>query len=244
MADRDVSKPKEPPKPVQIGGESLVDRILPHVKKILVAVILIAVVLMVVFGVRWWKHRGQEEETEKLAKMLAVADRPIALPGMPPDPQRPPFTTSKDRAKAVLEEMSKQDAKPPSRAFRAGLLLEAGEVDQAIAEYKLAQDAAGIEGVVAREGLGMALETKATAEKDAAARSKLLGEALDAYTRMQPEEEGPRYAYALYHQARMQTLLGKKTEAKDLFGKASAKLPQQHELHDLIEKRLAALEAA
>lgn len=242
MADRDVSKPKEPPKPVQIGGESLVDRILPHIKKVIVGVILIAVVLMVVFGIRWWKHRGQEEKTDKIARVIELGERRIGSGGPMADPNEPTFATAKERAKAVLDEASKQEVSPPGHAYRAAQLLAAGEVDGAIAEYKQGQGTAGIEGVLSNEGLGLALETKASG-LDPAARNKLYEEALVAYQAMQPDEEGPRRAYALYHQARMQAQLGKKTEAKDLFGKANALVKAPHELADLIEKRLAALEA-
>ncbi len=49
MADPDVSKPAEPPKPVHIGGESIADRILPHLKKIVIGVIVLAVILSIFF---------------------------------------------------------------------------------------------------------------------------------------------------------------------------------------------------
>lgn len=255
MADPDVKQPKEPPKPVQIGGESLVERILPHVKKILVGAIVIAVVATIIFAIRSWKHHGEEVGTEKLAQVFLVAQRPVASPGATPDPKDPkdpkdsPFTDSKERAKAVLDEMSKQGATPPGHAYRAGVLLQAGNVDEAIAAYKQGQDDKGVEGVLCREGLGLALEAKAAAEKDATARQKLLEEALASYARMQPDEAGPRRVYALYHLGRLQAALGKQVEAKASFEKANDLLaaPGQdprHELRELLSKRLAALGAA
>ncbi|HWU90493.1 MAG TPA: hypothetical protein VN253_24680 [Kofleriaceae bacterium] len=249
MADLDVSKPKEPPKPVQIGGESLVDRILPHIKQIIIGVVVIAVIVTVIFGVRWWQQRGQEKETEKLTEVFAVAQRPVAAPGATPDPKNPAFADEKERAKAVLDEMSKQGATPPGHAYRGGLQLEAGNVDEAIAEYRLGVDGTGLDGVLSREGLGIALEAKAAGEKDAAARQKLLEEALASYQRMQPDEKGPRYVYALYHQGRMQAALGKSAEARTLFEKANEQITSgQHmelrELRELLSKRLAALGAA
>lgn len=248
MADLDVSKPKEPPKPVHIGGESLVDRILPHIKKILIGIVVISVILSVIFVIRWWKHRGQERQTEELAEVFSVAQRPVASPGMPPDPKNPAFTDSKERAKAVLDEMAKRSASPPGHAYRGGLLLEAGNLDEAIAEYRRGTEDKGIQGVLAREGLGIALEAKAAAEKDAAARGKLLEEALTSYQRMQPDEKGPRYIYAIYHQGRLQAALGKSAEAKTLFEKANELLAAGHselrELRELISKRLAAMGAA
>jgi tetratricopeptide (TPR) repeat protein len=248
MADPDVSKPKEPPKPVHIGGESLADRILPHIKKIIAVLIVASVVITVIFVIRWWKHHGQEKETLELAEVFAVAQRPVAAPGATPDPKNPTFPDSKERAKAVLDEMSKRGADAPGHAYRAGLLLESGKIDEAIAEYREGIDDKGIQGVLAREGLGVALEAKAAAEKDAAARQKLYEEALAIYQRMQPDEKGPRYIYALYHQGRMQSALGKAAEAKTLFEKANELLATGHtelrELRELLSKRLAALGAA
>ena len=49
-AKPDVSKPKEPPKPVQLGGESLLDRILPHIKKIAISTVILAVLISFFFG--------------------------------------------------------------------------------------------------------------------------------------------------------------------------------------------------
>ena len=274
MADKPVSKPKEPPKPVHIGGESLVDRILPHLKKIIVGVIVLSVVITVVLAIRWWKHHGQEQETEKLAQVLGVAQRHIAVPGAPPDPKSSAFATAQERAKAVLDEMNKQGTSPPGHAYRASLLLAAADVDASIEEYRRGQDAQGIEGVLAREGLGIALEAKADAEKklDVNVYGKLLEEALTVYQRMQPDEKGPRRAYALYHQGRIQAARSEQAkerskaakeraeeaaallkeaaalleEARTLFEKANALVALQgdHELRDLIEKRLATLGSA
>jgi len=99
--------------------------------------------------------------------------------------------------------------------------------------------------VLSREGLGLALEAKASAEKDPAARQKGLEEALAAFNAMQPDEAGARRAYALYHQARIQLLLGKRADAKALFEKAkTANKDADREIADLIEKRLAALGAS
>src|SRR2546430_2409671 len=79
--------------------------------------------------------------------------------------------------------------------YRASLLLQAGKLDDAISEYRKAQGLAGLDGVLAREGLGIALETKATQEKDASARQKGLEDALATFKAMQPDEKGPRAAY-------------------------------------------------
>jgi tetratricopeptide (TPR) repeat protein len=241
---KDVAKPAEPPKPVHIGGESIVDRILPHIKKIIVTIILISVVVSVIFAVRWWKHRGDEQETEKIAAVLGAADRPVAAAGATPDPKNPTYATVKERALAVLDELGKQGTDRPGHAYKAGLLMDAEKVDDAIAEYRAGQAVEGLEGVLCREGLGLALEHKALAEKQPAARQKLLEEALAAFSSMQPDEAGPRRAYALYHQGRMYQQLGKRAEAKTALEKAKDVGPPGLDILEQIEQRLASLGAA
>jgi predicted negative regulator of RcsB-dependent stress response len=96
-----------------------------------------------------------------------------------------------------------------------------------------------------REGIGLAIEAKATAGKDSAARQKGLEEALAAFVAMQPDEAGPRRAYALYHQGRIQLLLGKRAEAKAQFEAAkTANKDGDRELMEMVEQRLAALGAS
>lgn len=244
MAEKDISKAAVPPKPVHIGGESFIDRILPHVKKIGVGVIVVAVILSVIFAVRGVRESKQEAVTEKLDRVLEVAQQPIRTKDEKPDPKKPSFASAKERAAAVLDAIAKQGTDAAGPAFRGGQLLEAGKPDEAITEYKKGTAVKGIEGILCREGLGIALEAKASAEKDPAARQNGLEAALAAFTAMQPDEAGPRRAYALYHQARLQQLLGKRAEAKASFEKAKqANKDADREIADLIEKRLAALGA-
>lgn len=255
MADKDASKPAgtaaEPPKPVHIGGESFIDRIRPHIKQILIGTLVLAVVGTVVWMFGFVRGRKQEAETAKLDVALELAQQPIRTnKDEKPDPKKPSFADTKERATAILAELDRTGgAEAAGPAYRAGLLLDAGKIDDAIATYKTGTgDNKTIQGVLCREGLGLALEAKAAAEKDAAARQKGYEDALAAFTAMQPDETGPRHAYALYHQARLQLLLGKRAEAKALFEKADTankanKDAAAHEIGELIEKRLAALGA-
>lgn len=231
------------PKPMQLGGESLVDRLLPHIKKIAIAVGITAAVLVVVFTVRYLKERGREKDTAKVAKVLDVAERQVRAPGAEPDPKakEPTFANAKERAESILDAMAKNNTDAGGGAYKASLLMQAGKLDEAIVEYKKAQAAKGLDGVLAREGLGIALETKAHAEKDAAARQKGLEEALAAFQTMQPDEKGPRYAYALYHQGRILGLLGKNAEARTILEKAKELSKESAELPSLIDERLASL---
>jgi len=243
-AKKDPSKPLEP-KVQHIGGESIVDRLLPHMKKIIIAIIGVAVVLSAYYGWRSWREHQQEQQTDKLASVLGVGTRPLLPPNLPPDPNRPPgYTSEKERATAALAELAKQDAGDAiGHVYRGGLLLDAGKLDEAIAELRQAETADGINGALARESLGIALETKATAEKDPAARQKGLEGALQTFVAMQRDPLGPRYAYALYHQGRIQQTLGKKAEAKALYEKAK-EIGGATELAGLIEQRLATLGAS
>ncbi len=242
-SEQDPANAMEPPKAVQIGGESIVDRLLPHIKKILVTFIVAAVLITVILMIRWRKHVNQEDETTRIAKVLdvgrtEVGEPPPALPDTPA-PTGPRFKDAKERADKALAAMQAAGT-TVTTTYRAGLLLDAGKVDDAIAEYRKATGSKGLEGVLAREGLGIALEAKASAEKDATARQKLLEESLAAFGTMQPEDKGLRRAYMHYHQGRIQALLGKKSEAKASFEKAK-ELGDSIELSSLIESRLAAL---
>ena len=111
-------------------------------------------------------------------------------------------------------------------------------------EKRKGQKLTGLDGVLAREGLGMALEMKAEADKDATARQKGLEEALAAFQAMQPDDKGAGRAYALYHQGRILMLLGKRDDAKAAFQKAKdIGKDKDADLAELVEERLAMLGA-
>src|SRR5262245_26255519 len=65
----------EPGKTVTVGGESFVDRVLPHMKKIIVTIIVITVVLSGVFGYRSYQESTKEKATDKLVEVINVGDR-------------------------------------------------------------------------------------------------------------------------------------------------------------------------
>lgn len=245
-AKKDDKKPAQPgfdPKPMQLGGESLIERLIPHMKKIAIALGVAAVILTVVFTIRHFKEKGREEDTGKLAGVLEIAGRDVRGAGVEVDPKakEPTYATNKERAAAVLDALKKTSVAPG--AYRASMLMQAGKLDEAIAEYRKYQKGKTLDAVLAREGLGIALEMKATQEKDAATRQRGLEEALTVFQQMQPDEKGPRHAYALYHQGRILALLGKTGEAKAAFEKAKD-LGKEKELPSLIEERLASLGAS
>jgi hypothetical protein len=162
--DAPSAKPGFDPKPVQLGGESLLERLLPHMKKIALVLIGIALILTVVFTIRHFKERGRQKDTAKFVKVLDVADRQIVPEGVTPDPKdprakEPTFKSSKERAQAVLDELNKQGTNAAGPVYKASLLVEVGKLDEAITEYKKATDAKGLDGVLARrEGRRRSLE--------------------------------------------------------------------------------------
>ena len=256
MADKDDKKqtdapaskatPNFDPKPVNVGGESLVDRVYPYRKKIGIFVVMGFGVWAVIAIVIHFRDSGREKKTDRLAAVLDVGERKVADPGAPPDPNAvkdkdPTFATAQERANAVLDALVKQGTDAAGPTYRASLLVQAGKLDDAIAEYKKAEHKKGVDGVLAREGLGLALEMKASSEKDQALVQKGFEEALATFAAMQPDAQGPRYAYALYHQARLLGLLNKTADSKAMYEKAKEAAKDSSELAPLIEQRLASL---
>lgn len=237
-----TAKPGFDPKPVQLGGESLLDRLLPHMKKIVWSLVAISVVVTIVFTIRYFQEKKQEAATGKLQAVLAVSEVPVAQPGEPEDPKATtkPYPDYKARANAVLDALAKANTDAAGPTYRGSLLVQAGKLDDAIAEYKKAQGKTGLEGVLAREGLGIAIEEKAEGEKDAAARQKGLEDALATFKSMQPDPQGPRRAFALYHQGRILGMLGKKDEAKAALEEAKT-VGKGTEVVELADQRIASL---
>jgi tetratricopeptide (TPR) repeat protein len=242
----DLAKPRFDPKPVQLGGESLLERLLPYMKQIVYVLVGVSIIISIVFTVKHFKESGREKQTAKLQKVLDIGDREVKDPTEPPDPnadpnkkKEPTFATQKERADAVLAAMAQQGAQG-TPVYKASMLMTAGKVDDAIAEYHKAEKDKGLDGVLAREGLGIAIETKALAEKDPAARQKGLQDALAVFQKMQPDEKGPRAAYAFYHTGRVLAQLQRNPEARTALEKAK-ELGAGSELPTLIDERLAML---
>ena len=240
--DKDKKPAGFDPKPVQLGGEGLLDRLLPHIKKIMWSLIALSAVLAVYFTIRHFQDRKAEKETDKLMSVLDVASHEVRPAGAPADPKSKDITygSEKERAEAVLEALAKAGTDAGGPTYKASLLLQAGKLDDAIAEYKRAQGKTGLDGVLAREGLGIALEEKAEAEKDPAARQKGLEDSLAAFRSMQPDANGPRYAFALYHQGRILGILGKNDEAKQTLERAK-EAGKGTAVVELADQRIASL---
>ena len=244
MAQPTVAKsPVTPVSPVNLGGESFLDRLIPHMKKIVVVGVAVLALLAVIFIIRWRGESKRAKETEKLAATLFVASQPVRAEGAVPDPAEPGYGSRVERAAAVLDSLAKKPTSVGTRLLTASMLFDAGKYDEALAAYQKASTLNGIDGVLAREGVGMSLEAKAQASTDAAAKQKGFEDALAAFRAVQPNEQGPRRLYGIYHEARMLALLGKTADAKVAFEKAKL-LAKETGLELLIEDRLTALSAA
>jgi hypothetical protein len=234
------------PKAVNVGGESLVDRIYPHRKKIGTFFLLGFAVWGVIAIVIHFRDAKREQQTDKIAAVLDVAARNVS-DGTPVDlaapvaQKRPEFKDARERATAILDALAKSGAVLAGPVYRASLLVQVGKLDEAITEYKKGVTGKGLDGVLAREGLGLAQEMKAEAEKDPGAKQKGLEEALATFASMQPDETGPRRAYALYHQGRMLDVMQKTADAKAMFEKAKAAAKDSTELAPMIDERIAKL---
>jgi hypothetical protein len=240
--DPSLATPRFDPKPVQVGGESIVDRLYPYRKKIGFFVLSGFAIWGVIAVVIHFKNAKSEKRTDKLADVLDLADHQVRPPNTPADPKskEETFADPTERANKLLAELSKEGTNAAGPTYRASLLVQAGKLDDAIAEYRKVSDP-GLDGVLAREGLGLAIEMKAEGEKDATARQKGLEDALATFKTMQPDEKGPRAAFAFYHQGRVLVLLGKRDDAKTALEKAKELGKDVPELPELIDERLSTL---
>ena len=237
--------PAKGPTPVHIGGESIIDRLLPHIKKIAIGAGVVAVVLGGIFGFRWWRDRARGKTTSQLTRALDVAAREVEKPdpNAKPDPdKKPTFATYQDRANAVVAELNKGASDVTSPVYKGSLLLDAGKFDEAAAAFRGAAGRNDLQGVLAREGLGYVEEAKARAATDATQHQQHLEAALAAFRAVQPADKGLHKDYALYHEGRILAIMQKNDEAIAAFEKALEAEPES-DLESEINNRLATLGA-
>ncbi len=238
------------PQSVYVGGESIADRLLPHAKKILVTIGVIAAIVGVYLFYEFWVNRKKAKATNALMAALAENRLDIEEPdptAEPPDPNLPPpprtHASEVDRATATLAALAKVggDQRKSVALLEAQLLLETGRRDEANKVYQGLVGKSDLEGVLAREGLAYTAEAAALELEPGDARDAGLRDALELYRSAQPDEDGPRRDYVYYNEGRLLMLLGDKPGAKAAFEKAAAKASTS--LESSIEVRLAQLEA-
>jgi tetratricopeptide (TPR) repeat protein len=226
------------PQAVYVGGESLADRLLPHIKKIFAAIGILGVLITAFFTWRWYSNRQAAKATSALVSALDELDAEIGEAATGTEPDAEPSTsypTRQARAEAVLGKLRKVKGDPRSGAalLEADLLFQSGQLDAAEAAYRKVAGKKTIEGVVAREGLGYVAEARGELDK-----------ALEAFRAAQPDEAGPRREVAMYHEGRILALQGKKEEARAALDKALAKAKELgSDLESIIEVRLTQLDA-
>jgi tetratricopeptide (TPR) repeat protein len=161
----------------------------------------------------------------------------------------PRFKTDNERAGAALKEVEdflashrRGPLRPEAMLKRAGLLLDLGRADDAIAAYQdvLASDLSANLRFVAQEGLGYAYEAKGDLDK-----------ALGAFTALgaPPASKGGEAAdglgfyqdRSLFHQGRLAERKGNSAEAARLYKEVLDKQPTTP-LREEIANRLAMLE--
>jgi tetratricopeptide (TPR) repeat protein len=232
---------------VHVGGESIVDRLLPHAKKIGLALLGAALLVSADYFYRYLQLGKAQRSTTSLVKALEVSDRRVFDPD--PSVPQPPldeevFKSEAERLAAVQAAMAKVGQNRDAASLvEAQLLLRNGKLDEAIAIYQRKAKGSGIDALIAREGLGIAYETQASAAKDPTARQKLLEDSLAAFRSIQPDDKGPRRDYSLYHEARILEALGKPAEAKAALQKALEVVPEST-LEQVIKVRLSSLGGA
>jgi hypothetical protein len=248
-----TAKPDDPAakrrgvQPVAIHGpDSIIDRLQPYVKHIAIGALALFAVIGGVVGWRYLKRRSAAKDTAHVAQAIAISNTDVRPADAPPDflgkvEGAPKFTTATEKAVAGADAMAAAGkVANTAGVYRAGLLMDAGKLDDAEALYRAHTSDAGTDGVMAREGLGFVLEARAAAAKDPAEADKLYHQALDAFKEEQPDETGPRRDFALYHQARMLVLLGKPADAKQALDAALKAVPES-EIKQEIQQRLALL---
>lgn len=235
--------------PVHIGGDSIVDRLAPHIKKIGVALLALVVVLVAFFSIRIYKQGKQEKSTARLVKALELGEAEVLPPeidlsAIPGGKDKKTYPTQAARAADTLAALGGVgQARGAAALYEAGQYVQAGKLDEALAIYKRLSTSAGDDGVVAREGLGVVLEAQAAAAAaDPAKNKQLLEEALAAFRTMQPDDKGLRRDFALYHEARVLDALDQDGEAIAQYKKALEVAPDTS-LKPQIENRLAVLGA-
>ena len=240
------------------GASQIAERLRPHIKLIAVLASALALVLVGVFTYQHMARRAEAEATVLYRHALETAGLPVLpteateedeAPGDANDAEPTSFPSDQARADAVLvplttmrEEYGSTDTARTARLFHAAALYDAGRFQDAIAMYQeiLADKSMAELTATAREGLGYAQEALALASEDQAARHAGLETALATFHQIQPDEEGPRREYALYHEARILATLGKREEATAALRKAIEIAPESPLRND-IRQRLAQL---
>jgi len=242
------------------GVNQLLHKLKPYGKQLLIGGVVVLVSVFAAVGYNMYNRHKEARATELFDKAVVIYQQPVMsaeeaelikslnLPNQPVDMVT--HESLKARAEAVLKVLDELQSGYGSSGvakraalFHAGVLYDAGRYDDAAEMYRkfANSDAPASQRAIAREGIGYALEAKALAATDAAARQKGLEDALEAFRKVQSKEDGVYRDHALYHQARLLQSLGRKDEAVALYNQVLDTQPTSPLRAD-ITKRLAVLE--
>ena len=226
-----------PVQPVRLGGESLADRLAPHLKKIFAIGGALAVLALVLATVRWRQNVGKEATTAAYVKALAVASRPITS-AETPAAGSDGFASRQARAEAALAALGTTAASSAEGTlYVARLHYDARQFDKAQALFESLSRSAGAIGLNASLGLGFVAEARAEAVTDAAQKQTHLETALRQFEAAGAGRTDAAAADSLYHQGRILHQLGRAGEAQATLDKALASSPSPV-TRALIEARL------
>ncbi len=240
------------------GVNSFLGKLKPFAKQLVIGAIVLLVFVTGAVLYSMHKQGKEADATTLFNKAVAVYDEPVmseedrqllATLNLPDMPEKV-HPSIKARAEAALVHLDKMrsefdgtDTVESARMFYAAVLYDAERFDDAVAMYQaVAKSGPAAQRPLAREGIGYALEAKALANEDAAARQQGLEAALDAFGKVQPKADGKYRDYTMYHQARVLQSLGRIKEAVDLYNQLLETLPTTL-LRTEVNDRLAVLEA-
>lgn len=216
------------------GANRFGERLRPHAAKITVLIVLVIAGGLGYAGYKWNVARKAMKATTAFAEAMNASHRTVEPPSEEPDPsttdpstdldaddEPKPFPSREARAEAILASLSGAESiAAPAALLRADALMDLKKFDEASRAYAEAADALAPEAATqARAGIAYAYEAKAEATEDAAAREQAYKRATEAFKAMQPAADGIRHDEALFHQARLHAIVGKRDEAIALYQK-------------------------
>src|SRR5689334_18344746 len=140
--DEDKPSPKKAaavnPAPVYVGGDSLADRLMPHVKKIAIAIAAVGIVLTAYFTWRWMQTKKAQSNTTPVLTAVNDQAKEVEAPDEATDtgdagvPADDTYATRQERAEAVVTDLQKAKGPPREGAalLEASSQLEAGHLDE------------------------------------------------------------------------------------------------------------------
>jgi hypothetical protein len=236
------------------GVARVSEKLKPYAWRIAVVAVVVAIGLVSFATYRWWQNRKATRATNLFVEAMEIGGRPVmAEPvddpaGAEPEPS---FATVALRNEAQLAALSRLSSSygstgvgRQSRLLEAALLLQLGKHDEAIRAFQayLGRSGPEILTLIAREGIGYALEAKALAQTDAKAQAAGLREAIAAFQKIQPKADGLYHDYALFHEARILATMEEREQAIAIYNRI-LDLEPPSPLNDRVNQRLALLKA-